>query len=467
MTKWLRHLTPRVAQLAGLLASLVAGIAAADDAALGQRLFKGLARFEQPPTVNAVPLPAAECARCHGARGEGRSEGGVDVPALRGQALLLARGAQPAFADMPAVLAAVTRGVGRGGRALDATMPRYAMNETERRAIAAYLSQLQGAQTTAGTGVSADEIRIGMIAPASGPLSAAAALAREGMRARIEQANRQGGVYGRRIVLEMISAATSSEATLAAVREAHARAPMLALVGNLFAGDAAALSARAAQLGLPSVASIAMPYLQGNAGASDGGVRATYLLPSIETQAVDAASALAHDCPAAAGNVAIVYDAAPGFEEIAASAASRLLQRGVDARAVARAERAGIEARAAVLVLGATQGFEHAESAGGPRACTGALAVLAGATHTVDLVALPWKPAAGDAQQLWRDLGAAAGGVLVEGLLRAGRDLDADALVAAVDSLRGFEAAPGFPVTFSSTRRHALGEAVLAWSRRR
>lgn len=457
----------RVALLAGLLGSLAAGIAAADDAEAGQRLFKGQVRFAQVPTVNDVPLPAGECARCHGARGEGRSEGGVNVPALRGQALLIARGVQPAFADMSAVLDAVMHGVGRDGRALDAAMPRYALNETEQRAIAAYLGRLQSTRSTMAPGVSADEIRVGMIAPDSGPLAAAGVLARTALQARIDDANRRGGIFGRRIVLETVTAAASIDGTLAAVSETQARTPMLALVGNLFVGDAADLSARAAQLGLPSVASIAMSYLQGNAIANEGGMPATYLLPSIETQAADAAAALARDCPVAPGSVAIVYDAAPGFEDVAASAASRLLQRGVAARALASTDIAALEPRAAVLMLGGTDALTRLEAAGAPRACTGALAVLAGASNSVDLVALPWQPTAGDAQRLWRDLGAAAGGVLVEGLLRAGRDLDADVLVAAVDSLRGFEATPGFVVTFSSTRRHALGEAVLAWSRRR
>lgn len=458
----------RAALLAGLLMLACGALAADDDATLGQRLFKGQTRFAQSPTVNAVPLPAAQCARCHGPRGEGRSEAGLDVPALRGQALLLARDAQPAFADMHAVMEAVMRGIGRGGRTLDPAMPRYTLNEVEQRAIAAHLARLQGAQRTVVPGVSADEIRIGMLAPEGGPLSAAAALARAGVQSRIDEANRRGGIFGRRILLQAVAASASMDATLAALREAQTRAPMLALTGNLFAGDAAELDMRAGQLGLPSIASIAMPYRQGTAAATDdaGGAQ-TYLLPSIEAQAVDAATALARGCASGPRDVVIVYEAVPGFEDLAADAASRLLQRDVQARALALTDIAALDPGAAVLLLGSARGLARIDAARVQRACTGVLAVLTGATDSADLIALPWKPAAGDARQLWRDLGAAAGGVLIEGLLRAGRDLDADALAAAVDSLRGFEAAPGFFVTFSSTRRHALGEAVLAWSRRR
>ena len=165
----------------------------------------------------------ASCARCHGADGAGGREAGLVAPPLRWDALTTSR---PAVDGMPArpaydertLLDAVRRGHDPTGRPLSLAMPRFALAPREAADLVAYLRVL-GTPADRAPGVSETEVTFATALPLSGPLAERGAAAREAMAACLERASREGGVYGRRVVLEAVdSASPGAAAALGALR---------------------------------------------------------------------------------------------------------------------------------------------------------------------------------------------------------------------------------------------------------
>jgi len=165
----------------------------------------------------------ASCARCHGADGAGGREAGLVAPALGWDALAASR---PAVDGMPArpgydertLLDAVRRGHDPSGRALSLAMPRFALGPREAADLVAYLRVL-GTPADRAPGVSETQVTFAAALPLSGPLAERGTAAREAMSACLERASLEGGVYGRRVVLETIdSASAGAAAALAGLR---------------------------------------------------------------------------------------------------------------------------------------------------------------------------------------------------------------------------------------------------------
>lgn len=145
---------------------------------LGERLYRhGLlpsGSAVQASVAGGAPLAgaAAACASCHRRSGLGSVEGGRVVapvtatalfrprqPALPGTAAGRATGGRPAYTE--ATLRRVLReGIDPAGRALDALMPRYALDDAAADAVVAYLKALSAAPAP---GVTADRIHFATI----------------------------------------------------------------------------------------------------------------------------------------------------------------------------------------------------------------------------------------------------------------------------------------------------------------
>jgi hypothetical protein len=102
--------------------------------------------------------------------------------------------------------------------------------------------------------------------------------------------------------------------------------------------------------------------------------------------------------------------------------------------------------------------------------CIGTLAAVSGESRTAalvrELVALPMPPVplndGADARTaLWPLLADSAIAVMAESLSRAGRQLDTERLVSALDTLHRFETRPGLPVSFSARQRHGFDVSYL------
>lgn len=177
---------------------------------------------------SGVELPAATmaCANCHGARGEGSAEGGVQTPAVLWDALARAMTTgrkRPAY-DERSFAKAVLHGDRASGEILLPAMPSYALEATELRALVAYLKKLPRDADLAA-GVSDATIRVGAVLPRSSVGDAV----RAALAASFADANDGGGIYGRRI--ELVTA-DAEEGTVAATRRLLERHDVLALVGS-------------------------------------------------------------------------------------------------------------------------------------------------------------------------------------------------------------------------------------------
>jgi hypothetical protein len=160
-----------------LLGGISAAHASSDsDVAIGRTLYLTGVRPDGS-TLSArvqrdVELPAAgaACANCHRRSGLGTSEGTVRSLPVTGAALFNASSSnrtRPAYDDAT-LTRAVREGVAADGRALDPTMPRYALRDGDARALIAYLHEL-GSQ--APPGVSDDSIELATIVADSAPLA--------------------------------------------------------------------------------------------------------------------------------------------------------------------------------------------------------------------------------------------------------------------------------------------------------
>lgn len=164
----------------------------ATDIAAGERLYREGLRADGT-AVTAERLQGlqvrgreAACVHCHRPSGMGGAEGSQAVPSITGAILnepgrpaatrsgRLAPGLQrqaPASATRPgytpALLArALTQGLGAGGQALDALMPRYRLDERDLRQLAAYLDTLD---TTAAPGLADGVLHLATIVTADTP----------------------------------------------------------------------------------------------------------------------------------------------------------------------------------------------------------------------------------------------------------------------------------------------------------
>ncbi|MDM5177858.1 hypothetical protein PO883_11715 [Massilia sp. DJPM01] len=351
---------------------------------------------------------AAACARCHGRHGEGRREGSVAAPALQ------------RFAGQKAGLDELRLAVNDGlsaGRALHPLMPRYRFDAGALADLSAYLDVL-GSEADADPGIGSDTLMIGVRLDAS---------VVPAVQARFAQINGAGGIYGRRLVLQLDPGA-----------------------------------AVFAMLGWGRDVPPATPSIAPDAGT---GAAAFGLLPGSAAQArfmLDQALA-----------------AAPKGATLALSAAADTepdTVRALQARAVARGftlvPLAAVHARGngAVAVLSLGDGAHLAGVAHKVAAVPiHALAMQAGRTvfvlapdaaRRLRLAAPAALSYPGAARPVQERLALGAVAILVEALKRSGRRLDRETFVHAIEQMRGFDV-DGLPAMRFGPNRHVGAAGML------
>lgn len=192
----------------------VFGGAAGAQVEAGRALFVEGAGARALLADGAVDVPASRfpCAGCHGADGRGGVEGATEFPAL-------ITGAAPRF-DRTALAAALLEGTGADGRTLSSAMPRYRTDPATLDALHAYIAALADAGRI---GVAAGALHI---TPPSDPARRAA------FAAGLDEANREGGAWGRRFALvdPPAGAVVAADEVVAGLAEAAAerRAALIA-----------------------------------------------------------------------------------------------------------------------------------------------------------------------------------------------------------------------------------------------
>ena len=257
-----------------------------------------------------VPASSFSCANCHGLRGEGTREGGIQPPPLRWDTLIqpytsaLTRRERPAYNEST-LARAISHAMDPTGRRLHPAMPNYKMQREQMADLIAYLKQL-GNESDTEPGITDDSIRIGAVLPMTGPLAQIGEDTRSIITASFAEVNSQGGIYGRRIELVTEDSRGEPGQTLEATRRLLEKGDVFAMIGNFETGNSADTSSLKKSKEVPLIGPLTLsPRL-----ASPPNPYIFYLLPTFADQArslVDFAKSRHHD-PAKPPRLAVVYD---------------------------------------------------------------------------------------------------------------------------------------------------------------
>ncbi len=159
------------------------------------------ARIGDGPPLSAATLA---CVQCHGGDGRGRPEGGVTPSDITWANLMRPYGvAHPGGRRHPAYTAAlfgraVTLGWDPAGQTLSSAMPRYQMSPEDLHDLIAYIQQID---RVAVPGVSESVIRIGVALPTDAPGGSSSVALIKALSTYADSVNESGGVFRRRVEL--------------------------------------------------------------------------------------------------------------------------------------------------------------------------------------------------------------------------------------------------------------------------
>lgn len=256
-----------------------------------------------------VPSSSFPCSSCHGLRGEGTKEGGIQPPPLNWETLTrpltsaLTRRERRPYDD--ATLArAISSGVDPNGAPLHLAMPRYRMTAEQMADLLAYLRKL-GKSSDADPGITDETIKVGAALPLTGPLAQVGEDIKATLNASFAEINSRGGIYGRRFELIVEDSRGEPAQTLEATRRLIEAGGVFALIACFEPGDSRAVNELIERSAIPLVGPVTLsprlsippnPYI-------------FYLLPTFGDQAralVDFIDSRSKDKPARLG---VVYAA--------------------------------------------------------------------------------------------------------------------------------------------------------------
>jgi ABC-type branched-subunit amino acid transport system substrate-binding protein len=195
------------------------------------------------PENTEVPAAILKCVSCHNNDGRGKAEGGVYPTNIRWSELakpysvLLPGGRErPSYSER-LVVRAITTGLDAKGNRLNETMPRYRLSHQQASDLVAYLKDLDYQHDP---GVKEDSITVGVVLAPESILGGMSRAARETLTAAFDEINRNGGIYGRKLVCSFVSAPPGASAT--ALDEFIAREQPFVLVEPYIVGDEEASS---------------------------------------------------------------------------------------------------------------------------------------------------------------------------------------------------------------------------------
>jgi mono/diheme cytochrome c family protein len=233
----------------------------------GQQIYlKGEAASEITALLGSdqLELPASSftCSNCHGLRGEGTKEGGLQPPPIDWQTLIkphtsaLTRRERKPYTE-ETLARAISKGLSTDGTPLHPGMPRYVMTRDQMADLIAYLKKLDKESVTE-TGLTDETIKVGAALPMSGPLAQIGEDIKATLNASFAQVNSQGGIYGRRIELVVQDSRGEPAQTVEATRRLIEQDGVFALVGSFEPGDSSAANTLIKTLEIPLVGPITL-----------------------------------------------------------------------------------------------------------------------------------------------------------------------------------------------------------------
>jgi len=209
----------------------------------GKQIFlkgEGGERAEIKATLNngelEMPASAFPCANCHGLRGEGTKEGGLQPPplvwaALTSPAKSALTGRERGPYTETSLKLAISLGLDPSGAKLHSGMPRYRMTLAQMSDLIAYLKKL-GQEADADPGVGEDLIKVGAALPLTGPLQRIGEDVKLVVAAYFTEINSRGGIYGRKFELVTADSRGDQTGTLEATRRLVEQDGVFALVAS-------------------------------------------------------------------------------------------------------------------------------------------------------------------------------------------------------------------------------------------
>jgi ABC-type branched-subunit amino acid transport system substrate-binding protein len=450
-----------------------------------------------------VPASTLPCAGCHGARGEGKTEGGVTAGNLTWAHLLKSyghthpTGRKHGPFDEASFIRAVANGLDPDGNTLVVAMPRYRLSPEDAADLVAYLKRIEHDEDP---GVTDTGIRVGTILPSQGALADTGAAIREVLAAYFSEVNSRGGVYNRKIELRVADAGGGAAAMVAPARRLLGQEEVFAVVGGVTAGADGEIAALAREDEVPFVG----PTTLTPQTSTPVNRYVFYLLPGLVEQARALVNFAAAKPQLKKSRVLIVHRESETARAIAAAVEGQARKAGwenvsaqtygpaaADAAQLVRKLK-GDDADALLFFIGS--GGEEAALIKEAAAANWAphvflLAALTGrelpnavpaSFKDKVFVAFPTVPtditregvaefgalrekyklaARHTASQL---AAFAAAKIFVEGLRRAGQELSREKLITALEGFNDYETGVTPPVTFGPNRRiGAAGAAIL------
>jgi ABC-type branched-subunit amino acid transport system substrate-binding protein len=450
-----------------------------------------------------VPASTVTCAGCHGARGEGKTEGGVTAGNLTWAHLLKPyghthpTGRRHGPFDEASFIRTVVNGSDPDGNTLAVAMPRYSLSPEDASNLIAYLKRIELDQDP---GVTDTGVRVGTILPSQGALADTGAAIREVLAAYFTEVNSRGGVYNRKIELRVADAGAGASAMVAPVRRLIAQEEVFAVVGGVTAGADSEIAALAREDEVPFVG----PSTLTPQTSTPVNRYVFYLLPGLVEQARVLVNFAAAKPQLQKSRVLIVHRESETARAVAAAVEEQARKAGwenvsVQTYGPAAADAAqlvrklkGDDANALLFFIG---------GGGEEVALIREAAAVNWAPHVFLLAALTGKDLAGSVPVSFKDkvfvafptvpidltpegvaeFGAlrekykfaashtasqraafAAAKIFVEGLRRAGQDLSREKLITALEGFNNYETGVTPPVTFGPNRRiGAAGAAIL------
>jgi ABC-type branched-subunit amino acid transport system substrate-binding protein len=450
-----------------------------------------------------LELPAASfpCANCHGLRGEGTKEGGLQPPPLTWSALttpqksMLTNRERAAYNETT-LARAIAEGRGPDGAKLHPGMPLYKMKASQMADLIAYLRKL-GSASDAEPGLGDDYIKVGAALPTSGPLATVGEDIKLALEAYFKEINAQGGIYNRRVELVVEDSKGDAAGTLEATRRLIERQGVFALVGSFEPQGSSAANELLEQTQVPLIGPVTLSPRMSRVPNR----YVFYFLPSFADQARSLVDFIASknaqtssvklsvvhtdsdfDLDALAGlkaqaklySMEIVADEAYRGEKLSAEAAVRAIMvkrpdyifffgRSDDFTAFAvETERQKLEAGLVSSTVMIGRGAFAIPAAVAKRTFLAYPASLPNASDFKEFIAVMQKSGAEIRSPAFQSVAFAAAKVLVEATKASSRKLSRAGLVNSLEQLRNFNTGVLPPVTFGPNRRvGAAGSYVV------
>jgi ABC-type branched-subunit amino acid transport system substrate-binding protein len=208
-----------------------------------------------------VPASVLPCANCHGHDGRGKPEGGLVPSNITWEVLTTPYGlthatgrTHPPYTEH-LLQGAITMGIDPAGNPLHPAMPRYRLSHQDLSDLMAYLKQVG---KSLDPGVTETTIQVGTMLPPTGGLADVSHAVRAVLTAYFDVINQRGGIYNRRLDVRFAVSPDVPTARAPAMRAFLNEERIFALTGSYMAGAEADIAALLAEEAIPLVGAFAL-----------------------------------------------------------------------------------------------------------------------------------------------------------------------------------------------------------------